>query len=69
MYDDCEHEYTHGGVKFSVSNHALSGTGAHERTYYDWFYCKKNPDHEWFRVIGHDTTYDPVKYNATPRGE
>lgn len=37
----CLHKFVYGGVRYKDSEYPMAGTGAHERSYFEWFYCEK----------------------------
>lgn len=66
--DECQHKFVYGGVKFKAESYAMSGTSAHARYYYDWFYCEKCLKNHYKMLSERDNTYGPVLFGATPRG-
>lgn len=63
----CVHEFIYGGVKYRDDySNRLSGTGAVRRIYYDWFYCKKCLEPMFKKLDYEATSYDDIKFSATP---
>jgi hypothetical protein len=63
-----EHKWVYGGICYEEGTHPLPGTGARARHYASWFYCEKCLEKRYQPLrCPNETTYDPVKFDATPR--
>lgn len=62
-----EHSFVYGGVKYEDSNIPLSGTGARERTYFDWFFCASCSEYSFIELDCPSNTYEEVQFSATPK--
>lgn len=62
----CDHKFIYGGIKYKDSTWPLPGTGAHERSYFDWFYCEKCTGDKLKELNFKSTTYEKPEFNATP---
>ena len=63
----CKHKYIYGGIKYQIDPYPMSGTGAKRRDYYDWYYCEHCLTKQYSLSLYHDTTYEKIAFNATPR--
>lgn len=63
----CEHIFKYGGVKYEIDPQPLSGTGAKTVWYFDWYYCEKCLFETFRRLEERGTTYEVIKFNATPK--
>lgn len=63
----CNHKFVYGGVKYEVHDWKVAGSGAHEVSYYDWFYCEKCLENRYEDLGISATSYDKIMFNATPK--
>ena len=63
----CKHNYVYGWVKYQISSYNLPGSGARSVSYFDWFYCSKFLDNQYYNLTVETNTYEPVKFMATPK--
>jgi len=63
----CEHNYVYGGIVFEHV-HKLPGSGARERKYYNWWYCRKCVSDKYkYLPDADECSYDEIKYGALPK--
>lgn len=71
MTEKCKnsHNYLYLGVRYMLSQYPLSGTGAHELSYYDYYFCpnclKKHI--EKLKIVSN--SYSKPLFDATPLPE
>lgn len=63
------HSYTYAGVVYQVVTYPTPGTGARDVLYYDHYFCQQCLDHQYQKLVGRSTTYEPIRHNATPMPE
>jgi hypothetical protein len=66
MGSECDHKFMYQGVKFSVSDRFVPGSGARVRDYFDFYVCEKCLGGELRPLDCSDDTYQIVKFDATP---
>lgn len=69
LMDGCQHKYRYQGVKFTQSYNPRPGSSSHDRSYYDYWFCESCGDQRYEKLFTTDTTYEPVKFMATPMNE
>ena len=65
----CEHLYSYGGMRFYDGVNPIPGSGARRRYYSHVYFCIKCTDVKGDPVVNErfrTSTYDTIKYNATP---
>lgn len=62
----CVHNYMHQGVKYTVDDYNLPGSGARRRRYHDSYFCTKCCKLKLIELGATDTTYESIKFGATP---
>ena len=63
----CEHNYTYKGVVYKTSDYPIPGSSARNTHYFDEFFCTKCLDFKHFQLEAVTTTYENIKFNATPK--
>lgn len=63
----CDHKFVHGGVKYEIQEWKIPGGGAQPVYYFDWFYCEKCLQNEYQRLAESSNTYEPIRFEATPK--
>lgn len=63
----CEHRFVYAGVKYKDSRYPRPGSGAHDRYYYDHYYCDRCIEHCYEQLPTISSTYEPPLFNATPQ--
>lgn len=66
MSDDCEHVFRYEGVVYKVADHPRPGSGAHDRLYYDAYFCQHCLVQELKPLGRRGTTYDELLFGARP---
>lgn len=64
---DCEHNYQFQGVVYGQSTYPRPGSGAHDRIYWDRYYCTKCLDVEDKNRREMGTTYDKPIPGSFPK--
>jgi len=64
---NCQHKFIYGGVKYEIDSYPMPGTGAKCVRYCDWFYCEKCLEKRYEYKSEYSTTYDPIRFYATPK--
>lgn len=66
MCAENEHDYRYTGVRFKDDPFNRPGGSARDRYYAHVFHCRKCLDIKSEQIGSDGTTYDGIKYNATP---
>lgn len=62
----CDHHFVYSGVRYTVSEAKVPGSGAQIVVYYDAFHCSKCLKIGYKELSITGNTYEHVKFNATP---
>lgn len=63
----CEHRFIYAGVKYTESKYTMPGSGAHERDYFDHYYCDRCLEHRYEQLPVTNNTYSPPLFSASPK--